>query len=121
MACTCSPQSVTVTPSGGSLVQTCNNCGASVIELSGNLPAFTRDETMYEVSIELTPAILKTHLALLKAKSGQPTPRLLELARGNQRLVLMTGRAGHLHYQLRELANAGCPICVAPPYPHELV
>lgn len=87
----------------------------------GNLPAFTRDETTYEVSIELTPPILKTHLALLKAKSGQPTPRLLELARGNQRLVLMTGRAGHLHYQLRELANAGCPISVAPPYPHELV
>ena len=121
MTCTCSPRSISVTPSGGSLVHTCNTCGASVIELSGNLPAFTRDEATYEVSVELTPAILKTHLALLKAKSGQPTPRLLELARGNQRLVLMTGRAGQLHYELRELADAGCPICVAPPYPHELV
>lgn len=111
---------MTVTPSGGSLVHTCNTCGASVIELSGNLPAFIRDETTYEVAIELTPAILKTHLALIKAKSGQPTPRLLELARGNERLVLVTGRAGHLHYQLRELVNAGCPIVVSPPYPHEL-
>ena len=92
-----------------------------MIELSRNLPAFTRDETTYGVSIELTPAILETHLALLKAKSGQPTPRLLELVCGNQRLVLMTGRAGHLHYQLRELIDAGCPIRAAPPYPHELV
>lgn len=111
---------MTVTPRGGSLEHTCNICGASVIELSGNLPAFTRDEVIYEVSIELTPAILKTHLALLKAKSGQPTPKLLELARGSQRLVLMTGRAGHLHYELRELVQAGCPIRVTPPYPHEL-
>ena len=111
---------MSVTASGGSLVHTCNTCGASVIELSGNLPAFTRDETMYEVAIELTPAILKAHLALIRAKSGQPTPRLLELARGNERLVLMTGRAGHLHYQLRELASAGCPVTVSPPYPHDL-
>ena len=118
--CRCTPSSVVVTPRGGSLVHTCTTCGAEAIELSGNLPAFVRDSTVYRVSVELSPGLLKAHLGLLKAKSGRATPELLELARRGARLVLFEDRAIAIHDELRELASAGCAVAVAPPYPHDL-
>lgn len=118
--CKCASPAITVTPSGGSLVHACTTCGVSVIELSGNLPAFVRDATIYEVSIDLTPAILKAFLSLLKAKSGRATPELLALARENQRLRLFQDRAAKIHYELCELAKAGCVLHIEPGYPHVL-
>jgi hypothetical protein len=102
------------------MVHTCTICGASAIELSGNLPAFVEDTTMYRVSVELSPAFLKTFLGLIKRKSGRATPELLELARRGERLVLLEDRAIKVHYELRELASAGCEVRVDPPYPHDL-
>jgi hypothetical protein len=118
--CNCTPPSRTVTASGGSMVHTCTICGASMIELSGNLPAFVHDATVYEVSIALSPARLKSFLGLLKKKSGRTTPELLELARQGGTLALAKDRAITIHYELRELVNAGCPVRVDPPYPHDL-
>jgi hypothetical protein len=110
---------MTTAPSGLSLVHTCTTCGASVIELSGNMPAFVHDTTIYKVVVDMNPAVLKAHLALLKRKSGRSTPELLELAREGGQLVLFNDRAIKIHYELRELANAGCLVHIGPPYPHD--
>ena len=118
--CKCESPSVTVTPRGGSLVHACTSCGASVVEMSGNLPTFLRDPTIYKVAIDLTPGILKTFLAILKAKSGRPTPELLSIARANERLWLYQDRAAKLHYEIRELTKAGCVLHIEPVYPHAL-
>jgi hypothetical protein len=118
--CTCTPPSQAVTTSDGSRVRTCTICGASMILLSDNLPAFIRDDTVYEVSIELSAALLKSFLGLLKTKSGRTTPELLELARRGGTLALFKERASAIHYELRELVSAGCPVRVEPPYPHDL-
>ncbi|MEO7729666.1 MAG: hypothetical protein ABIY55_01750 [Kofleriaceae bacterium] len=118
--CRCTPSAVVVTPSGGSLVHTCTTCGAEAIELSGNMPAFVRDSTVYRVSIALSSGLLKTHLGLIKKKSGRTTPELLDLARRGEHLVLFEDRAISIHYELRELANAGCAVRVEPPYPHDV-
>ena len=117
--CSCAAPSINITEAGGSLVHTCASCGASVVELSGNLPSFIRDTTVYEVSIDLTPALLKTFLPILKAKSGRATPELLVAAKEGRRLALFRDRPAKIHYELRELAEAGCPVHVEPPYPHD--
>lgn len=118
--CGCPTPAITITPSGGSLVHSCTSCGASVIELSGNLPAFLGDPTTYEVSVDLTPAILKAFLPLLKAKSGRPTAELLAAAKAGRRLALFRDRPARFHYELRELTEAGVLVHIEPPYPHDL-
>ena len=118
--CSCATPTISVTESGGSLVHTCTACGASAIELSGNLPGFIRDTTIYDVSVELTPALLKTFLPILKAKSGRPTPELLATAKAGGRLPLFRDRPAKIHYELCELTEAGCPLHIEPPYPHDL-
>ncbi len=101
-------------------LRVCLKCGASAIAFSDALPAFIKDPTVYEVSIQLSPALLKRFILLLKTKSGLDTPQLMERAREGAILVLHEGRASGFHYQLSEYAAAQLPVEIRPPYPHQL-
>jgi hypothetical protein len=98
----------------------CARCGASAIALSSALPAYVRDRTRYEVSVRLTPELLRRHLPLLKRKSGLSTPLLLSIAREGGKLVLPQSPMRPLFYDLKEYEREQLPVQVDPPYPHSL-
>jgi hypothetical protein len=119
--CSCEPEMLeSRVDEHGTSVVACTRCGASAVPLGRSLPAFVLDQTPYEVFVELDLGLVKQHIGLLKAKSGLTTPELVDLARRHGRLVLHRAPHRVLHYELQELAAAGLPVQVVPPYPHAL-
>jgi hypothetical protein len=118
--CACDAAATEEWCSDGRWIIACGICGAEAVSLGGGVPAFVRDGTLYRVSVELSPALLKAHLGLIKRKTGLETPELLALARAQRRVTLVADRAIAVHYALRELAAAGLPVGVDPPYPHDV-
>ncbi len=99
-------------------VVSCTTCGASAVMLSYGVPAFMKDRTPYQMSVQLTPALLKRFALLLKEKTGLSTPELLARAREGATLVIENRSAHHFHYALSDLIEEGLPVSVTPPYPH---
>jgi hypothetical protein len=118
--CACDPAARHERRDGGCTVIACSVCGAEAIALGGALPAFVRDGTRYHVSVELSPAVLRSFVGLLTQKTGLSAPQLLAMARQRARLTLIADQAITVHYALRELAAAGLPVVVEPPYPHDI-
>jgi hypothetical protein len=119
--CSCDPAATEERREGKRSVIACTLCGAEAISLSGGLPAFVRDQTRYVVSVDLSPALLRSFIGLIKKKTGLMTPELLALARDGRRVTLLADQAITVHYALRELAAAGLPVRVEPPYPHDVM
>jgi hypothetical protein len=119
--CRCEPPIAQAEDEHGRLSPACPTCGSvAVVGSFGELPDFIRDTTPYVVSVVLSPALLKSHLPLLKRKTGLSTPRLLEMAKQGERLVLPKEQFRPLHYTLQEYLREQLQVDVVPPYPHSL-
>jgi hypothetical protein len=118
--CACEPQKLEQHEESRGRVLRCTTCGAEAVSLAGGLPDVLRDRTSYRVSVQLTPALLKRFIHLLKEKTGRSTPELMAMAREGATLVLENRTARHFHYELSDLLADGLPVEVTPPYPHPL-
>jgi hypothetical protein len=98
----------------------CTTCGASAVSLSFGLPDFLKDQTSYQVSVQLTPVLLKRFILLLKERTGLSTPELMAMAKEGATLILKNRTARHFHYELSDIVAQGLPVQVTPPYPHLL-
>ena len=118
--CACEPPRLEQQEESRGRVLKCVACGAEAVSLSAGLPDFIRDKTSYRVSVQLSPALLKRFINLLKEKSGRSTPELMAMAKEGGTLVIENRSARHFHYELSDLLAEGLPVEVTPPYPHPL-
>jgi hypothetical protein len=118
--CECEPAAFEKRVEDGAPIVVCTTCGASAISLSDGLPDFIKDKTAYQVSLQLTPALLKRFVNLLKEKTGLSTPVLMAKAKEGATVILKNQTPRHFYYELSDLVAAGLPVEVTPPYPHPL-